>query len=230
MLAALGIMIITSVEYENLSHGQNDWREIFKSRRAYWPGLIVHTNGVQKKWFVAQPDTYEIMSQQNFWVLSRQYYALSWSLFTLGHPNQILMPYRDNISSKEDEVHQLELRNIISAEGWGFVHFLGLAHISCEMAFKCILLHNCVEANRIPGFPRTHDLGELFNLLDPTITQNIRLEFENWSQSHSPVILDDVLNGSGERFLLQRYGELPAANPRQLGTIDLCRFLHTFIK
>ncbi len=89
-------MKITSAEYEKLGQANSNWKDVFNARCAFWPELVVETSGTHKKWFVASPDTYEAMCQRNFWVLSRQYYALAWSLFTLGHPNQILMPYRDN--------------------------------------------------------------------------------------------------------------------------------------
>lgn len=220
-------MQIKTEDYINLSSNCSSWIDTLKTRIAYWPNL----EHVGKKTMRAVEDTFIPFRHDNFWLLSKQYYALAWSLFTADSVTNILVPYSGSVGQDVDKEHQRELSNIISNHGWGLAPSLGLSHLSCELALKAICLHSSPELEKPISFTGTHYLDELIEELNPEMQLELSDKFLNWEGNSGRLELRKITENSGPRFIQQRYGGITSINQIECGSLSLSRFIHSeFIK
>lgn len=213
--------------YERLYETESPWPQRVISRLTYWPTLALEGN----RFFAVEgsftiPGMVESGDGPNFWVLSKQYYALSWSLFALAYSESSDLPYKSNVSSRDDAEHRSELQGIIRDVGFGREAMLDLAHLSCETAFKSLLLHTLPDLGQRPGFPKTHDLEKLVVELGPNNASLLESWFQEWPERVESLTLTGIVHGSGSRFVQQRYGEIYDA-PIQYGVMALSKFVHS---
>ena len=147
---------------------------------------------------------------------------LAWSLYTLGHPNQINVPYLDNVDSPEDAEHRKSLQELAAHNCWSFPQILTLAHMSCELAFKAMVLHTSIHK----GFPKIHCLKTLLKRLNNDFKEDLEAQFNQWTSQTIKVQLSQICSKSGSRFIKQRYGEINL-NRTESGVLVLSKFLHT---
>lgn len=188
----------------------------YKSRVKFWPTEITKDGDN----FYGN-DLYSSDWPNNFWILSEQYYSISWTLITAAFNERRKWPYADNISSKEDQNHKEFLISKIYRNNWSAPTFLSFAHLSCELAFKAIIFHKKNEIDQM-SYPMGHDLKSLKDNFNVHTKNSFENQYAEWEYSEN---LNEILQDSGTRFIEQRYGNV-RFNKGELGTINLCRFIH----
>lgn len=213
-------MIFSDSEYKKHSE-TTSWKELYKSRRDFWPDI-----NEKGKSYLAKKNSWETKSKSNMWTIGEQYYSLAWSLFTLGYVEQLDLPYRGNISSSEDVTHQELLKNRIYNNNWGYIQILGNSHLACELSMKSLALHTAESISRAQ-YPKTHDLKKIFDSLSEEIKVEFKREFNEWSmKASSEEKFKDIIHNSGKRFLEHRYNHPSILNSTTLGTLGLSRFIY----
>lgn len=213
--------------------GNRTLMEVMKTCAPYWFDL-------EKDGGRFKPDLTSIkfhsdnyFDDKNFWVMATQHYTLAWSLYTLAYPrfgvaNQddqpiFGIPYGNNESSEEDNAHKLELCNNIMTVGFGVRGILQLAHLACEMALKCFLLHTSADKS----FKALHNLKELMNELSDNHKKELVDGFKKWSPHTYDDELEELLSESGTRFMQGRYGQVdfPAVDSATCICLPFSRFI-----
>lgn len=198
----------------------------YSNRVRFWPNKIVpkNKNYFGEKYF---NDDYD---DSNFWLLSEQYYTLTWTLYTAEFNERKKWAYavninsdEDNILSDEDKIHKKLIEQKIVKNNWSAPTFLTFAHLSCELAFKAIIFHKTSNLQTM-SYPKCHDLNKLFNLFNIHTQDSFRIQYNDWSAKAD---LEEIIFGSGNRFINQRYGDIDyTSEEEEFGTIKLCRFIH----
>ncbi|MGV8946716.1 MAG: hypothetical protein ACOH1N_09830 [Lutibacter sp.] len=189
----------------------------YSERIKLWPTKFTHKNSN----FFAN-ECFNDNHPNNFWLLSEQYYTIAWTLYSASFNERVKWPYSGNLMTFEkDKSHGEILTEKIKNNNWSDPVFLSFAHLSCELAFKAIILHKSKDIENM-YYPKGHDLEKLLDYFNDKTKKSFIEQYENWEYKQD---LNEILYDSGNKFIEQRYGNIESDN-NSSETINLCRFIH----